>query len=60
MKKVRWPLPEEAQKNAEVSVPADLQSITLHDKDLYTLVKSLAKDEKELQLLRSRLISIYA
>lgn len=57
MKKVRWPLPEEAKKNAQESVPAKLPLI--RSKDLYTIAKQKFKDEEELAYLKEKLMAAH-
>ncbi len=57
MKKVRWPLPEEAKKNAQESVPAKLPLIK--SKDLYTIAKQKFKDEEELAYLKEKLMAAH-
>jgi hypothetical protein len=56
MKKVRWPLPEEAKKNAQESVPTTLP--TIRGKDLYELAKHKTKDEQELTYLKEKLMAV--
>lgn len=57
MKKVRWPLLEQAKKNAQESVPAKLPLI--RSKDLYTIAKQKFKDEEELAYLKEKLMAAH-
>jgi hypothetical protein len=57
MKRVRWPLPEDAKKIALASVPKTLP--TVNGKDLYQLAKQKRKDDREMEHLQERLMTTY-